>query len=188
MSFLKPEIPAVVMVFLLIAVSLASGEAPRKGGGPMNMTLESPAFKDGDIIPAKYTCDGDNVSPPLSWSNPPEGTVGFALIMDDPDAPLGTWVHWIVYRIPATARFVAEGASKSKKLPEGSVEGFTDFQSTPYGGPCPPSGTHRYFIKLYALDTRLNLQPGATKKQLLDAMKGHMLAQAELVGKYKRQK
>ena len=188
MSFLKPEIPALIAVFFTIAVSLASGETPRKEGGPMNMTLESPAFKNGDIIPAKYTCDGDNVSPPLSWSNPPEGAAGFALIMDDPDAPLGTWVHWIVYRIPADARGFADGASKAKKLPDGSAEGLTDFQSTPYGGPCPPSGAHRYFFKLYALDTRLNLPPGATKKQLLDAMKGHILAQSELVGKYKRQR
>jgi len=187
MLWIKPEMPAVIMmVFFAIAVLPASGEAPRKEGGPMNMTLESPAFRNGDMIPAKYSYYGENVSPPLSWSNPPEGTVGFALIMDDPDAPLGTWVHWIVYRIPTTAVGIGEGASKAKKLPVGSVEGFTDFQSTPYGGPCPPSGTHRYFFKLYALDTMLTTAPGATKKQLLDAMKGHILEQAELVGKFKR--
>ena len=179
-----------VIACLVLAGGVPSvdGEQPRKGGGPMNMVLESAAFRAGDMIPAKYTCDGENMSPPLKWSNAPEGTKSFALIADDPDAPGGTWVHWVVYNIPAGARELPEKASQTKKLPPGSLEGVTDFRANTYGGPCPPSGVHRYFFKLYALDTALNFRAGASKKQLLDAMKGHILAQAELVGKYKRQR
>ena len=176
-----------IACFVLAGASpSAGGEQPRKGGDPMNMVVESPAFRAGDMIPAKYTCDGENISPPLKWTSAPEGTKSFALIADDPDAPMGTWVHWVVYNIPASARELPEKASQTKKLPPGSLEGVTDFRENTYGGPCPPSGVHRYFFKLYALDTVLNLRAGASKKQLLDSMKGHILTQAEHVGKYRR--
>ena len=179
---------ATVLVFLAVTVSVAAGETPRKEDGPMNMTLESSVFRNGDMIPPKYTCDGEDVSPPLSWANPPGNTASFSLVADDPDAPMGTWVHWVVFNIPAAARGFAERASSGKTLPAGSVEGMNDFRRTAWGGPCPPSGVHRYFFRLYTLDATLQLRAGATKTQLLDAMKGHILAQAELMGKYARRR
>lgn len=150
------------------------------------MTLTSSAFVHGAMIPKQYTCDGQDVSPPLSWSDPPEKTRSFALIMDDPDAPMGTWVHWVIYNIPATARALPEGVSKDADLPDGSRQGRNSWRRIGYGGPCPPSGTHRYFFKLYALDTVLALASGATKEELLKAMEKHILAQAELMGRYAR--
>jgi Raf kinase inhibitor-like YbhB/YbcL family protein len=146
-------------------------------------SLTSPAFSQGEEIPARFTADGADVSPELRIGDPPGGTVTFALIMDDPDAPMGTWVHWVVWNIPGAARSVPEGT-----LPEGSTEGRNSWGRTGYGGPSPPKGTgvHRYFFKLYALDTRLELPPTADKAALLDAMKGHVLGEAELMGTYTR--
>jgi Raf kinase inhibitor-like YbhB/YbcL family protein len=154
----------------------------------MELIIESPVFKEGEIIPSKYTCDGENISPPLSWKNAPAETKSFALLIDDPDAPAGDWVHWIIYNIPAAIHELKEGASSKKLLPKEAIEGITDFRKTGYGGPCPPSGIHRYFFKLYALSTALQLPAGVTKKQLLEAMKGHIISEAALIGKYKRQK
>lgn len=156
------------------------------GAGGAMMELKSQAFNPGDMIPAKYTCDGADVSPPLSWSGPPAGTQTFALISDDPDAPVGTWVHWVMWNIPVSARALEENLPKTASLPNGTRQGTTDFRRIGYGGPCPPSGTHRYFFKLYALDTTLNLPASTTKKDLEQAMQGHILAQAELMGKYRR--
>ncbi|MFB3926684.1 MAG: YbhB/YbcL family Raf kinase inhibitor-like protein [Syntrophales bacterium] len=150
------------------------------------MEIKSPAFKQGEMIPAKYTCDGPNVSPPLEWSGAPPATKSFALISDDPDAPSGTWVHWVVYNIPPASTKIPENIPPEKNFPGGGKHGTTDFRRIGYGGPCPPSGTHRYFFKLYALDSMLDLPAGATKAELLKAMKGHVLAEAELMGKYKR--
>ncbi len=150
------------------------------------MELKSSAFQPGEMIPAKYTCDGPDVSPPLSWSEPAAGTKSFALISDDPDAPAGTWVHWVMWNIPASARALDENLPKQESLPNGAKQGTTDFRRIGYGGPCPPSGTHRYFFRLYALDTTLNLPARTTKKDLEKAMQGHTLAQAELMGKYRR--
>lgn len=150
------------------------------------MEIKSSAFKEGGMIPKKYTCDGKDVSPPLSWSNMPGGIKSFALIFDDPDAPMGTWVHWVVYNIPGNSNQLPEDVSHDKGLSDGTLQGTTDFQRTGYGGPCPPSGIHRYYFKLYALDTTLNLQPGATKEELLTAMGGHVIEQAQLMGKYSR--
>ncbi len=154
--------------------------------GGAGMELKSAAFQPGEMIPAKYTCDGPDVSPPLSWSDPPAGTKSFALISDDPDAPVGTWVHWVIWNIPATARLLGANLPKEESLPNGASQGTTDFRRIGYGGPCPPSGTHRYFFKLYALDSTLNLAASTTKKDLEKAMQGHILAQAELMGKYRR--
>jgi len=150
------------------------------------MILTSSAFDEGGMIPRKYTCNGQDVSPPLAWSEVPEGTKSFALISDDPDAPVGTWVHWVYYDLPADARSLPEGVDSAEKPAAGGTQGMTDFRRIGYGGPCPPSGTHRYFFKLYALDTVLNLPAGANKKQLLKAMNGHVLAEAQLMGNYSR--
>ena len=150
------------------------------------MELKSSVFEAGGMIPKKYTCDGPDVSPPLSWSDVPVGAKSMALIADDPDAPMGTWVHWVAWNIPANARALEEDMPKRDTLPTGMKQGTTDFRRIGYGGPCPPSGTHRYFFKLYALDSTLNLPMSTTKKDLEKAMQGHILKQAELVGKYAR--
>ncbi len=151
------------------------------------MEIRSSAFGSGERIPVKYTCDGADFSPSLEWTAGPAGTKSFALICDDPDAPMGTWVHWVIYDIPAAATMLAEGITREKDLPGGGTQGINDFRRTGYGGPCPPGGrTHRYFFKLYALDAALGLKPGITKDQLLKAMKGHVLAEAQLMGTYKR--
>jgi Raf kinase inhibitor-like YbhB/YbcL family protein len=146
------------------------------------MKISSPAFPDKGAIPAKHTCDGPDTSPPLSFESVPAESQSLALVVDDPDAPTKTWVHWVVWNIEPKARTVAEGA-----VPEGGVQGMNDFNKRVYGGPCPPSGTHRYFFKLYALDTRLDLGPDTTKAKLESAMQGHILARAETVGTYSRQ-
>lgn len=152
----------------------------------MKITLTSAAFSDGEMIPRKYTCDGENISPPLSWVAVPESTKSFVLICDDPDAPAGTWVHWVVYDMPAETRYLAEDFTDSAELEDGTKQGINDFRKTGYGGPCPPGGTHRYFFKLYALDAKLDLKSGLTKNQLLKAMQGHILGEGALTGKYKR--
>ena len=123
---------------------------------PASLSLTSPAFSEGEAIPGKHTCDGEDLSPALAWSAPPEGTQSFALIMDDPDAPVGTWVHWVLYNLPANARSLAEGILPDETLPDGSLPGKNSWKIIGYGGPCPPSGTHRYFFKLYALDSKLD--------------------------------
>ncbi len=150
------------------------------------MELKSSTLEAGGMIPKKYTCDGPDVSPPLNWSDVPTETKSLALITDDPDAPMGTWVHWVAWNIPPTAHALEEDVPKRDSLPNGMRQGTTDFRRIGYGGPCPPSGTHRYFFKLYALDTGLNLPPSTTKKELEKAMQGHILKQAELMGKYAR--
>lgn len=157
-----------------------------QSGGDFQITLTSSAFEKGDMIPQQFTCDGQDTSPPLSWSNAPENTLSFALICDDPDAPVGNWVHWVLYNIPAEVNEISEGQPKSKVLPNGALQGKNDWGKFGYGGPCPPSGKHRYFFKLYALSKILELEPGASKAQLLDAMEGHILAEGQLKGKYKR--
>jgi Raf kinase inhibitor-like YbhB/YbcL family protein len=153
----------------------------------MEIEITSSAFEEGGMIPAKYTCDGSDVSPPLQWDTVPEGTKRIALICDDPDAPMGTWVHWVLFNLPADTREVAEDIPADEILPNGAKQGVSDFGRIGYGGPCPPGGTHRYFFKIYALDTELDLRAGADKPQLLEAMEGRILAQGQLLGKYKRQ-
>lgn len=153
----------------------------------MAFELRSPAFSSGEDIPVKYTCDGADVSPPLRWSDPPEKTKGFALIADDPDAPVGTWVHWVLSGLAATVRELPEGVATRDTVSGLGTQGVNDFRKIGYGGPCPPRGpAHRYFFKLYALDTELSLPPRKTKAELLKAMEGHVLGQTELMGRYKR--
>ncbi len=145
------------------------------------MTITSPAFQNGELIPSRFTCDGDDISPALVIGNVPPEAKSLALIMDDPDAPGGMWVHWVVWNIdPKTTEIGVN------KVPAGAKLGMSDFRKAPYGGPCPPSGTHRYSFKLHALDIKPELGPGTNKAGLEKAMKGHILAQAELMGKYKR--
>jgi Raf kinase inhibitor-like YbhB/YbcL family protein len=147
---------------------------------PLN--LSSPAFKHNGSIPSKYTCDGSDINPPLVIENVPLIAKSLALIVDDPDAPAGTWVHWVLWNIsPSTNDF------RENTFPQGAEQGMNDFRKRSYGGPCPPSGTHRYFFKLYALDTTLLLGQHTTKAALEKAMKGHIVAQSELIGLYKRQ-
>ncbi len=153
----------------------------------MAFELRSSAFWSGGAIPMKHTCHGSDVSPPLRWSDPPAKTTSFALIVDDPNAPGGTWVHWVLLGLPGTLRELAEGVPPEDTLPGIGTQGMNDFGKVGYDGPCPPRGpAHRYFFKLYALDTDLTLPPRKTKAELLKAMEGHVLDQAELMGRYKR--
>lgn len=151
------------------------------------VVLKSTAFEAGQPIPAKYTGDGADASPPLTWSGVPEGTVSQALVCEDPDAPRGVWTHWVLYNLPAEARQLSEGVPAKEALPDASLQGKNDFRKTGYGGPAPPPGKpHRYFFQLYALDAKPALKPGATRPQLLAAMKGHILGQGSLMGTYGR--
>ena len=153
----------------------------------LTMEISSSAFTQGSSIPAQYSCDSDNISPKLSWSGVPEGTQSIAVIMDDPDAPGGAWIHWVVYGISPDDDGLPEGVPSSDTLDGGARQGKNDFGNAGYGGPCPPrGGPHRYFFKLYALDTELTLGPGATKAELLSEMSGSVLAQGELMGTYTR--
>lgn len=152
----------------------------------MTLSIASPAFKNGSAIPTVYTCKGKDTSPALSWNDPPSNTKSFALIMDDPDAPGGTWIHWVIYNIPASARGLQAATSNQAQLADGSLNGVNSWGKLGYGGPCPPSGTHRYFFKFYALDMMLDLSSGANKEQLLSAMQKHILAQGELMGTFSK--
>lgn len=146
------------------------------------LNISSPAFKHGEAIPARYGCDGADVSPPLVIGKTPPNTQMLALIMDDPDAPVITWVHWVAWNIPAQTREISENS-----LPPSARQGRNDWKHNSYGGPCPPSGTHRYYFKFYALDTSLQLASSTTKAELERAMQGHILAKGELMGTYRRQ-
>ena len=150
------------------------------------MKLTSPAFSEGALIPVEYTCTGGDFSPPLAWSDLPAGAKSLVLIVDDPDAPVGTWVHWVAFNLPVTGRGLPEGIKDAKQLPGGGVQGANSWRRTGYGGPCPPSGIHRYFFKLYALDTILSLDNKAAAKDVQAAMKGHALAETQLMGRFKR--
>jgi Raf kinase inhibitor-like YbhB/YbcL family protein len=152
----------------------------------MSIQLTSAAFEDGGMIPKKFTCDWEDASPPLKWSGIPKGTQSISLICDDPDAPAGTWVHWVLYNVPGDAMELPENMPSDIVLGNGAKQGMNDFRRLGYGGPCPPGGTHRYFFKIYALDIDIGLEPGATKAELLKAMKGHILGEGQLIGKYTR--
>jgi Raf kinase inhibitor-like YbhB/YbcL family protein len=169
------------------AESVVTAAPPSHGGAAMGFTLTSTAFSSGGNIPAKYTCEGQDASPPLAWSNPPEGARNFALIADDPDAPAGIWVHWVIYDIPATVHVLSEGLAKTDEIPGLAKQGINDFRRPGYGGPCPPPGKpHRYFFRLYALNSALNLKPQASRSDVDRAMQGKIVGKAELMGKFKR--
>jgi Raf kinase inhibitor-like YbhB/YbcL family protein len=178
---------ALACLSLCLSPSLFVTPSEQERRGTMALQMASPVFAARETIPKKFTCDGPDVSPKLTWNEPPSNTQSFALIMDDPDAPVGTWVHWVLYDLPAETRELAEGVAKQEQLSNGARQGRNDFGKIGYGGPCPPPGKpHRYFFKLYALDAKLSLKAGATKADVERAMKGHVLAQAELMGRYGR--
>lgn len=181
----RTPIPAIALLAGIIGVGL--GLSPlESGGNDMAITVTSSAFTEGALIPKKHTCDAEDISPDLKWSGVPSGTQSLTLICDDPDAPVGTWVHWVIFNIPADAPALQAGIPAEAELKNGARHGKNDFRKLGYGGPCPPGGTHRYYFKLYAVDTVLDLESGSTKAQLLAAMKGHILAEGQLMGKYKR--
>lgn len=162
-------------------------QAARTGDSPMSIALSSTAFDEGDMIPKRYTGDGQNVSPPLEWSDPPPKAKGFALICEDPDAPSGTWVHWVLFDLPADTRKLKEGVPTEKTLADGARQGTNDFRKIGYGGPAPPRGKpHRYYFTIYATDAVIDLPAGATKDELNAAIKGHVLAEGRLMGRYER--
>lgn len=180
------RVSAGAIAFLVIVAVFFSGlhAEPPKKGSKMSMQIASPAFAHAEMIPERYTCKGNDISPPLEWKGAPEGSRSFALIFDDPDAPMGTWVHWVVYDLPAECNKLPEDVPEVNPISGGGVQGTNSWGRIGYGGPCPPSGTHRYFLRLYALDTVLGLKAGATKAQLLKAMEGHILDECELMGRY----
>ena len=178
---------AIVFACLLCLGSMLAGcqpaapEKTQEGGAEMAIQIVSAVFTEGGQIPEKHTCDGEDVSPPLAWTGIPQGTKSLALIMDDPDAPGKTFVHWVLYNIPAATEKLLEGTRGT------GLAGTNNFRKSGYYGPCPPPGsTHRYFFKLYALDRELKLSPGATKADVENAMQGHILASGQLMGKYGR--
>jgi Raf kinase inhibitor-like YbhB/YbcL family protein len=175
---------------LIICAACYSGFAKAvpivKGETMMTIKIKSASFAEGGMIPARFTCDGADSSPPLSWDTIPEGAKSLALICDDPDAPMGTWVHWVAYNLPPTLAGLPEAVPPAEAIAGGGKQGVSDFGKFGYGGPCPPGGTHRYFFKLYALDTLLSLSGKVTKKQLEAAMKGHIIGEGRLMGKYSR--
>ncbi len=159
-------------------------EATMSTDSTARIVLTSSAFKEGEMIPKKYTCDGPDISPPLRWDSVPSQAKSLALIADDPDAPMGTWVHWVIFNIPPHISDLPENVSPKDSLLSGALQGRNDFRKVGYGGPCPPGGTHRYYFKLYALDTMLKLKSGCSKGDLLKAMEGHIVGEGRLMGKY----
>lgn len=165
----------------------APTNSPKVDEKMAQIRITSAAFQEGGMIPKQYTCEGANISPPLAWDSVPVGTKTLALICDDPDAPAKTWTHWVLFNLPSGAKELPEKVPPQEKLAGGGVQGMNDFRKTGYGGPCPPPGSpHRYYFKLYALDTDLALNAGATKEQLLKGMEGHVVAGGQLLGKYQR--
>ncbi len=183
-----------LVILLSLALSSCTGQTPSAGSStpsplPLSSTslqVASTSFKEGQLIPRHYTCDGVNISPPLEWSGVPQSAKTIALVADDPDAPGGTWVHWIFYNLPAANIGLVENLPADESLKAGGFQGKNDFGKIGYGGPCPPSGTHHYYFRVYAVDSELPLKAGATKAELLKAMEGHILAQGQLMGTYAR--
>ncbi len=180
-KILKTGIPvlAAVIFFVFYASTTIGKEGVKMG----DLKISSTAFSNNGNIPSKYTCDGSDINPPLLIEDVPQGAKSLVLITDDPDAPMGTWVHWVVWNISPQTRVI-----KENDTPPGASSGLNDFRKKSYGGPCPPSGTHRYFFKLYALDTALDLPAGAKKADVEKAMKGHIISRTQVIGLYKRQK
>jgi Raf kinase inhibitor-like YbhB/YbcL family protein len=175
MSYKLLAIPCIIIILLF------SPSLDKEVSSMAALQITSPAFQNNGTIPRQYTCDGKDINPSLVIENVPKETKSIALICDDPDAPMGTWVHWVLWNIDPNTKEIAENA-----VPQGAVEGMNDFKKHAYGGPCPPSGTHRYFFKIYALDTTLDISPNSHKSDLEKAMKGHILSEGQIIGLYKR--
>jgi Raf kinase inhibitor-like YbhB/YbcL family protein len=180
----KPTIGFVAICLAVLTILPGTVRMAAAAEEAMAIQLKSSAFAEGKLIPIRYTCDGADISAPLAWSGLPAGTKSLALVCDDPDAPRGTWVHWVVYDLPGTLEELPEGVAPTPDLEQGGRQGRNSFGHFGYGGPCPPSGTHRYFFRLYALDAFLDLPSGIAKDRLLRAMNGHILGEAELMGRY----
>lgn len=177
----------IVCAALTLAMVILAAGIACAGGPPGKLEVSTTAFRPGGTIPTQFTCSGENISPALAWSQPPAHTQSFVLIVDDPDAPAGTWVHWVVYNLPASARRLPEGVPTGDAVAGGGRQGTNDFHQNSYGGPCPPPGKpHRYFFRLYALDTVLNMRAPVHRKDVDAAMQGHVLAQAETMGTFGR--
>ncbi len=184
---MREYVHARLILCVLLAGGACSASHDHRKEAPMGIVVTSPAFKEGTPIPTRHTCDGEDVSPALAWTGIPEGAKSIVVICDDPDAPVGTWVHWVLYNVPATAQGLPEGVAKAETLPDGSRQGLNDFGRVGYGGPCPPRGKpHRYYWRVYALDTMLSLPSRATRKAVDNAMRGHVLASGVLMGTYAR--
>ena len=184
-SFYVRSLTTLALAGTLLVLLMPSISTGQQASGKLE--LKTTAFQPGGGIPKQFTCDGSDASPALSWSNPPAGTGSFALIVDDPDAPVGTFVHWVVYNLPPATRQLPERVPAKPEIRGGGLQGVNDFPKTGYGGPCPPPGKpHRYFFRLYALDSKLDLKAGASRAEVDMGMKGHVLAQAELMGTYGR--
>jgi Raf kinase inhibitor-like YbhB/YbcL family protein len=185
LRFVRPSALAALVTVLAVPHLAQSAGGP--GAGNTAFAISSTSFAPGGEIPKKFTCDGADLSPELSWTGASDGIRSFALIADDPDAPVGTWTHWVLYALPPQTTELPEGVPKADELPTGGGQGRNDFGKIGYNGPCPPPGKpHRYFFKLYALDRMLNLKPGSGKKEVEQAMHGHIVGKAELVGQYRR--
>ncbi len=172
----------IVTLVLCLSHGATSYCSEIKGAKPAKLDVRSPAFQEGAMIPKLYTCDGKNVSPPLTWGSAPERAQSIALICDDPDAPRGTFVHWVLFNLPPESKGLQENVPVGKALAGGAKQGAGTSKKTGYMGPCPPSGVHRYYFKVFVLDSRLNLDSGITKEQLLKAMDGRILAEGQLMG------
>lgn len=182
---------AFLVGMLILGTSCAAGTrrslAEDRAAASPQMRLQAAAFTPGGFIPARFTCAGKDVSPSLTWSDAPDRTQAFALIVEDPDAPAGTWTHWLVYDLPSTAHALSEGLPKTAEISGGGRQGMNDFGKIGYGGPCPPPGKpHHYFFRLYALNAPLHLNAGASKEQVHEALKSHVEAETELMGRFKR--
>ena len=176
-----------ILTLATIFAGDAGCSAHSQGGAAMALQVSSTDFSSGGTISQQFTCDGGDISPALRWNEPPAGTLSFSLIADDPDAPAGTWVHWVVFDLPGNTRSLPQNVEKKEQLESGARQGRNDFGKIGYGGPCPPRGSlHRYFFKVYALDAKLNLKAGATKQDVERAQQGHVLAQGEYMGRYGR--
>lgn len=190
----KGELPVLRFFVAAVCVCVICGNGCKsstneggRGGSAVKIDISSDDFKEGETIPATYTGDGKNTSPSLRWTGAPEGTKSLALICDDPDAPRKTWVHWVIFNIPSSSHGLPEAVPTRETLADDARQGKNDFGKIGYGGPSPPPGKpHRYYFKLYALDTGLDLPAGSTKDELLGAMKGHVLAEGQLMGRYGR--
>ena len=188
MSHRNPSFNCIhLLVFLGFLCAVSSRLLGQGVGEKMSITIFSTAFANGEGIPKRFTCDGADISPQLSWKGSPSNTVSHVLIADDPDAPAGPWTHWVLYDLPGTTTQIEENVNKVDKLPDGARQGRNDVRKIGYGGPCPPAGMpHRYFFKIYALDSKLNLAPGASRQEVEQAIQVHVLAKGELMGKYGR--
>jgi Raf kinase inhibitor-like YbhB/YbcL family protein len=175
---------SLITITVVTLLTIAACAGPQEEA-EMALSLSSRAFTEGSKIPVQYTCDGQDISPSLAWGEPAPNTKSLALIVDDPDAA-GVFTHWVIFNIPANVRQLAENITGEERLQNGALQGRNDFGNIGWGGPCPPRGSHRYVFKIYALDRSLDLKSGASKKQLLGAMEGHILEQGQLIGVYQR--